>query len=91
MVGSIKAEVKIVGVAMNPRNCRKLTDGAAVTVKHEPSNPFDGNAMMVTLGGEKIGYLPKGDSERIIRETSERMFRAHMASTTKSGVFFHAR
>jgi hypothetical protein len=75
--------VKIVGVAMNPRNCRKLTDGAAITLKHEPSNPFDGNAMMVTLGGEKIGYPPKGDSER--------MFRAHMASTTKSGVFFHAR
>ena len=75
--------MKIVGVAMNPRNCRKLTDGAAITLKHEPSNPFDGNAMMVTLGGEKIGYPPKGDSER--------MFRAHMASTTKSGVFFHAR
>jgi hypothetical protein len=83
LLGASKAEVKIVGVSNYVDTVKRLTTNAVVMVTHEPTNEYDPNAMRVTLDGETVGYLPKVIAERIIKETPDRAFMAHMAYVTK--------
>lgn len=39
----------------------QLTVGTYIDLVAEPTNPHDKNAIMLTLNGEKIGYVPKSD------------------------------
>lgn len=82
LLGPTKAEVKIVGVSNYTAVVARLTEGAVVRVEHEPTNPHDPNAMRVTLDGETVGYIPRMIAERIVNETSDRAFEAHIKFTT---------
>jgi hypothetical protein len=83
LLGPTRAEVKIVGVSNYTETVARLLDGTVVVVEHEPTNKFDTNAMRVCLDGETVGYLPKTIAERIITETPDRVFLAHIDHVTR--------
>ena len=39
----------------------RLTVGTYLDLVADPENPYDKNAVMLTVEGEKVGYIPKGD------------------------------
>jgi hypothetical protein len=45
-----------------PEVLAKLSVGTYFDLIAEPDNPYDKDAVMLTLDGEKIGYIAKADS-----------------------------
>lgn len=54
---------------------RQSVDGhdlkTVATLAREPSNAFDRNAVMVSVGGRQVGYLPREQAERVGRQLIE--------------------
>lgn len=50
---------KLVGVTFENRQevIKNICDGVQVEIKREPDNPYDSNAIVITLSEEKLGYL----------------------------------
>lgn len=42
-----------------------LQTGAALTLRREPTNRFDPNAVQVCLDGKPIGYIPKSKNKEL--------------------------
>lgn len=78
-----RAQIKIVGVSNYSNATAGLVEDEIIYVEHEPMNPYDQNAMRVyRADGQTIGYLPREVARRVLAETSEQAFTAHIAHTT---------
>ena len=44
-----------------------LAPGARLTLRPEPDNEYDPNAVKVLAGGVHVGYLPKRDSQNVAK------------------------
>lgn len=78
-----RAQIKIVGVSNYTDATAGLVEDETIYVEHEPTNAHDPNAMRVyTSDGQTVGYLPREVARRVLAETGERAFTAHIAQTT---------
>jgi hypothetical protein len=72
--------VKVVGVSYHPGEVAQLAVDQAITVEHDPTNPFDSNACVVrTLGGAELGHVPAAVAARLIAERTERRWTGRVA------------
>lgn len=46
---------------------KKIKDGTNLKIKHEPKNKFDRYACAVFFENQKLGYIPKEYSKKVIR------------------------
>lgn len=77
-----RADIKLVGVS-NYAAVADIAEDENLIVEHEPDNQFDPNAMRVRrLNGDQVGYLPASLAARVLEETGEKAFIAHIARTT---------
>lgn len=53
-------KTKIVGTQFAKAEAIGIQEGSEITISHEPTNPFDENALAVAFNGEKIGFIGKG-------------------------------
>lgn len=78
-----RAQIKIVGVSNYADATVGLVDDEPLYVEHEPTNAHDPNAMRVyKTDGQTVGYLPREVARRVLTETGESAFTAHLAYTT---------
>jgi hypothetical protein len=74
-----RADIKLVGVSNYAKAVSEITEDENLIVEHEPDNQFDGNAMRVRrLNGDVVGYLPASLAARVLEETGEKAFLAHL-------------
>ena len=46
----------------NPERCKVLVSGERLTLRREPTNPHDGNAVEILSNGVKLGYIPRTEA-----------------------------
>ena len=66
--GQIEKQFSIVGssfVLNADAYIRRLRAGHALTLMREPTNKYDGNAILVLFGKQKLGYVPRGLASQI--------------------------
>lgn len=54
-------------------------------IEREPANPHDPNAIMVKIGGRKVGYLPREQAERVGEQMREAGLSAALCSARVRG------
>lgn len=58
---------RVAGVTIGNRQqlIAALRGDESVSIVREPDNPYDSNALAVRIGGEHIGYVPRGLAEQL--------------------------
>lgn len=75
---------KLVGVSNYADVVSGLEVGDTLSVRHEPDNAYDPNAMQVTdRDGRVVGYLAKEVAKRVIEKDSTREFTATVDTVTE--------
>lgn len=58
--------VKIVGISHYQHAAQSTRVGDVIVVHHEPTNAFDSHACYIERHGERLGYLPRAISKRLV-------------------------
>lgn len=65
----VSQEFRLAGIQFHHglRLYQSMRVGDTLTMRHEPENPYDKNAIAVYLGEDQIGYVEKGVNEDLLR------------------------